>query len=139
MAEEKKKPPSSLGLLLSGKFIDASGKKKVPVIGSLLKWMSSNDMDYGPLVAAIGFLLLAVSLIIFGVSLGQVLSVFFVLTPLWLPIVLFLLFYEKWMEVVGTSFSLSQGRTTLRLRLPQDVFKSPEAMEFVISQIHNTA
>jgi hypothetical protein len=57
----------------------------------------------------------------------------------WLPIVLFFLFYEKWMDMVGASFYLNQGRTTLRLRLPQDVFKSPEAMEFVISQIHNTA
>lgn len=96
-------------------------------------------MDYGPLVAGVGFLLLVISLIVLGVSFGQILSVFFVLTPVWLPIVLFFLFYEKWMDMVGASFYLNQGRTTLRLRLPQDVFKSPEAMEFVISQIHNTA
>lgn len=43
------------------------------------------------------------------------------------------------MEVVGMAFSLNQGRTTLRIRLPQEVFKSPEAMDFVIAQIHNTA
>lgn len=114
-------------------------KKKVPVFGSLISWMSGNDMDYGPLAAAVGFLLLVISLVLLGVSLGQVLSIFFALTPVWLPVVLFLLFYEKWMEMVGLAFSLSQGRTTLRIRLPQDVFKSPEAMEVVISQIHNTA
>lgn len=114
-------------------------KENVPLLGSLISWMSGNDMDYGPLAAGIGFLLLIISLIVLGVSSGQVLSIFFVLTPVWLPIVLFLLFYEKWMEMVGTAFYLSQGRTTLRIRLPQDVFKSPEAMEFVISQIHNTA
>ena len=43
------------------------------------------------------------------------------------------------MDTVGTAFYLNRGRSTLRIRLPQEVFKSPEAMEFVISQIHNTA
>lgn len=114
-------------------------KEDVPVLGHIISWMSGNDMDYGPLAAGIGFFLLVISLLVLGVSLGQVLSIFFALTPVLLPVVLFFLFYEKWMEMVGSSFYLSQGRTTLRLRLPQDVFKSPEAMEFVISQIHNTA
>lgn len=139
MAEGKKKPPSSIGLLLHGEFIDKKTKKKVSIIGGPLNWMSANDMDIGPVVAAIAGSLLLISLFILGVSFGQVLSVFFALTPVWLPIILFLLFFNKWSDMVGTAFALAQGRTTLRLRLPQEVFKSPEAMEFVISQIHNTA
>ncbi len=114
-------------------------KENVPVLGHIISWMSSNDMDYGPLAAGVGLLLLVLSLLVLGVSLGQILSIFFALTPVWLPIVLFFLFYEKWMEMVGTAFALSQGRTTLRVRLPADVLKSPMAMEVVISQIHNTA
>jgi hypothetical protein len=76
---------------------------------------------------------------VLGISTGNVLSVFIALIPVWLPLVLFYLFFNKWMDMVGAAFSLNQGRTTLRVRLPPEVMKSPEAMEFVIAQIHNTA
>jgi len=113
--------------------------KKVPILGFIIGWMKSNDMDYAGFVTLIAFSLLLISLLVFGVSTGNVLSIFFALTPIWLPLMLFFLFYNKWMDMVGRSFYLSQGRTTLRIKPPQEIFKSPEAMEFVISQIHNTA
>jgi len=111
----------------------------VPGAKSTLNWITGQDFDYGPAAAFISFLLLVIGLFVFGVSTGQVISVFFALTPIWLPAILLYIFYNKWMDMVGAAFSLSQGRTTLRLRLPPEVFKSPEAMEFVFSQIHNTA
>ena len=111
----------------------------VPGAKATIKWFNDSDLDFGPLVAAIAAGLLVSSLLIFGVSSGDVLSIFIALIPVWLPIILFLFFFEKWMEMVGSAFALNQGRTTLRVRLPPEVFKSPEAMEFVISQIHNTA
>lgn len=114
-------------------------KEHVPGAKSVLKWVADSDFDYGPMAAAIAFSLLALGLVVFGISAGGVFSVFAALTPLWLPMILFYLFFNKWTEMVGTAFYLNQGRTTLRVRLPADVFKSPEAMEFVISQIHNTA
>ena len=114
-------------------------EKHVPGAKAILKWLTDSDLDYGPALALVAFSLLVIGLLIFGVSTGQVLSVFFALTPIWLPVILFYVFFNKWMDMVGTAFSLNQGRTTLRLRLPPEVFKSPEAMEFVISQIHNTA
>lgn len=126
-------------MLLHGELVDKETKKKVPILGHIWSWMGGNDMDYGPLAAGVASGLLLLSLFVFGVSLGQVLSVFFALTPVWLPILLFYLFFQKWMEMVGSAFALAQGRTSLRLRLPQEVLKSPEAMEVVISQIHNTA
>lgn len=112
---------------------------KVPVIGFIIKWMKGNDMDYGGFIALLSISLLIISLAIFGVRIGNVVSVFFALTPLWLPVMLFFLLYKKWMDMVGKSFYLNNGRTTLRIKPPQEIFKSPEAMEFVISQIHNTA
>lgn len=136
MADKK---PSSISILLSGNYEDKASKKKVPVLGSILKWMGGNDMDYGLIVAGIAFFLIVLGLVIFGVSAGQVFSVFFALTPIWLPILLGYVFFEKWMDMVGAKFALNTGRSTLRLRLPPEVMKSPEAMEFVISQIHNTA
>lgn len=120
-------------------FSEKFFKEKVPIFGGLIGWMSSNGMDYGPLAAGVSFLLLLFSLFVFGVSSGEVFSFFFALAPLWLPVVLFLLFFEKWTEVIGLKFYLNEGRSTLRLKLPAEVTKSPEAMEFVISQIHNTA
>jgi hypothetical protein len=42
-----------------------------------------------------------------------------------------------WMWSVGEKFKYDNGRTTLRIKLPQEVLKSPEAMESVLTQIHN--
>lgn len=111
----------------------------VPGAKPILKWLTDSDIDYGPILAGIALFLMVLGLFIFGISTGQVLTVLFALTPVWLPFILFILFFNKWTEVVGAAFSLNQGRTTLRIRLPQEVFKSPEAMDFVIAQIHNTA
>lgn len=38
---------------------------------------------------------------------------------------------------VREKFKFENGRSTLRIKLPQEVFKSPEAMESVFTQIHN--
>lgn len=114
-------------------------EEHIPGAKSTLKWIEAQDIDIGPMLAGIAFSLLLIGFLIFGVSAGEVFSVFFALTPVWLPIILFYIFFSKWMDMVGSAFSLNQGRTTLRIRLPAEVTKSPEAMEFVISQIHNTA
>ena len=96
-------------------------EKHVPGAKAILKWLTDSDLDYGPALALVAFSLLVIGLLIFGVSTGQVLSVFFALTPIWLPVILFYVFFNKWMDMVGTAFSLNQGRTTLRLRLPPEV------------------
>lgn len=111
----------------------------VPVLSGALQWMDENNMDTGPLLIVLDLLLLATGLFVFGVSGTQLMSFFIAMLPIWLPIALFLIFFNKWTEAVGKQFWASQGRSTLRIILPQEVFKSPEAMEFVISQIHNVA
>ncbi len=113
--------------------------KKIPIFGSIVSWMGDNDMNPGPFTAVTSFLLLLIGLFVFGISFGQIASLVIAAAPIWLPILLFFTFFWMWMDVVGTKFYLSQGRSTLRIKLPQEIFKSPEAMEFVISQIHNTA
>lgn len=90
-----------------------------------------------PLVLA---LMISVSFGIFtyiGVPLTPILSLIIALTPIWLPFTLFYLTYERWTEFVQTKFVVYNGRTTLRIKLPQDVFKSPAAMESVLTQIFN--
>lgn len=65
-----------------------------------------------------------------------VFSVGLLLLPLILPVVLFYLTYERWFEYVQTMFVYNNKRVTLRIRLPQEVLKSPEAMESVFAHIH---
>lgn len=60
-------------------------------------------------------------------------------SPIWLPIVTFILFFEYWLFYVRKDYDLKQGRVTLEIKLPQDIFKSPEAMELVLNQMYQTA
>ena len=91
----------------------------------------------GPLLLILGFFLMYKVLTLFNLDLAPVISILVVLTPIWLPYTLFYITYEKWMYYVHLKFALGQGRSTLRIQLPQEVFKSPEAMEAVLAQIHN--
>lgn len=91
----------------------------------------------GPALILIAFLVMRYTFIMMGVDPGPVISIIIAFTPLWLPYLLFFLMFTKWMYYVRTKFGVYNGRTTLRIKLPQEVFKSPEAMESVISQIHN--
>lgn len=72
-----------------------------------------------------------------GLNLALPISFLLALSPIWLPAVLFYLAYEKWVYYVHLKFVLSNGRSTIRIHLPQNVFKSPEAMESVLAQIYN--
>ncbi len=94
-------------------------------------------MIIGPLVIGLALGVMYVTFKIIGIRPEPVISVVIALTPIWLPYVLFYLTYERWIEYVRLQFRLDNGRTTLRVRLPQEVFKSPEAMENVLSMIHN--
>jgi len=73
------------------------------------------------------------------VDIKPVISLMLVLSPIWLPLVLGPLFFENWMEYVQRKFAVDNGRTTLRIKLPPMVLKSPEAMEAFFTQIHNVS
>ena len=91
----------------------------------------------GPLLLVLGFLVFAYILNLMNVDAGPIFSVMVSLTPIWLPIGLFYITFDRWMYYATNRFAANQGRTTLRINLPQEVFKSPEAMESVLAQIHN--
>ncbi len=59
--------------------------------------------------------------------------------PIWLPVVTYALFFEYWLYFVRKEFDINQGRVTLEIKLPQEILKSPEAMELVLTQMHQTA
>ena len=73
------------------------------------------------------------------VNLLPALSILLFALPILLPITLFYLTYDRWVAFVQTMYIYNQGRATLRIKLPPEVLKSPEAMESVLRQIHNTS
>lgn len=107
--------------------------KKLPVLGSVVKWLQDNNMDYGIHVTAIIFFLLyfiySTSTAIFFAAVT-----FMLLTaPIWFPYYAYDIFLMRWMDYVGKKFYLGTGRTLYRINLPQEVTKSPEAMEQVLT------
>lgn len=69
------------------------------------------------------------------VDLSPTLTVAVALSPIWLPVVLFYTTFDQWMWYVTEKFKYENGRVTLRIKLPQEVLKSPEAMEAVFTQV----
>ena len=103
------------------------------------KFLEGFGANPGILLAFIGFVL-AISFAYFSDLNTEGALRFAVATaPIWLPIITFLLFFEYWMYFVRKKFDIAQGRVTLEITLPKDVFKSPEAMELVLVSIHQTA
>ncbi len=113
--------------------------KKIPILGGIVKWLSGNDADYGMVLLLTAAMMLFWGLADSDISNKQIFVITVALAPVWIPFLLFKLWFNKWMDAVGKKYELDNGRTTLLIRLPEDVFKSPEAMEFVLGQIHNIA
>lgn len=90
-----------------------------------------------PLILIIGGVVMFSVLQTLDINIAPVISVVVASSPIWMPFLLFYLLYERWMEYVRLKFKIDQGRSTLRIKLPQEVFKSPEAMESVIAQVYN--
>ncbi len=92
----------------------------------------------GPLFLVIGLALMLVTFTVVGVNFIPVLTLIVALSPLWVPIGLFQIFFERWQDYTGLKFQDDNGRVTLWIKPPQDVFKSPEAMEAVFAQLYNS-
>jgi Mor family transcriptional regulator len=92
----------------------------------------------GPLFLFAGFAILLFTLHSAKIDIVPVLSFIVALSPIWVPIGLFHIFFERWQDYTGLKFQDDNGRVTLRIKPPQEVFKSPEAMESVFAQIYNS-
>ncbi|PIQ66732.1 MAG: hypothetical protein CO184_01780 [Candidatus Zambryskibacteria bacterium CG_4_9_14_3_um_filter_40_16] len=63
----------------------------------------------------------------------KIINIVFDFLPLWLPIVLFSLFIQTWLRYVRTKWIMEQKTILLEIKLPKEIFKSPAAMEVIIS------
>ena len=89
------------------------------------------------------FLLLGLGVIIYlftatGVNPIPVLTLLVALSPIWVPLTLFHIFFDRWQDYTGLKFQDNQGRVTLWIKPPQEVFKSPGAIESVFSQLYTS-
>lgn len=113
--------------------------EKIPLIGSLTGKLEKESVDYGIFLFIGGLILIFFTLDYLNITETKAVTFIFYTAPLWLPYVTFYLFFEKWTEWVGRKFAHENGRSIVEIILPPLVTKSPEAMEFVFTQIHNTA
>ena len=91
----------------------------------------------GPAFLILGIAILYYTLQAVNVELFPVLALIVLFGPIWIPVTLFFITFDRWMEAVRLKFEDNTGRVTLKIAVPQEVTKSPLAMEEVMSQIWN--
>lgn len=91
-----------------------------------------------PLALFMGLGVIFVFFIYMDINFQPILNIILFLSPIWLPVALFNIVFEQWMYGVQEKFQFENGRSTLRIKPPQEVLKSPEAMESILTQIFNT-
>ena len=109
------------------------------IIEAPVSWLEKFGVNGGIVLMGIGLGALVLIFTVIEIPYNRTFGFLFATAPIWLPIITFLLFFEHWMYYVRKKYSLLQGRVTLEIKLPQDVFKSPEAMELILVQLHQTA
>jgi len=63
---------------------------------------------------------------------------FFITSPIWLPLALAFALWNSWIIYIRSAFVKKQKYILLELRLPPEVYKSPLAMELVLTNLHQT-
>ena len=120
--------------------MSAHGESKgIPFVTPIQVFLDREDIDPGVVVAIIGFVIIVIAIIYSGVPQSKIVTFAFLTAPIWLPYITFHMFFEKWLEMVGQKFLVKGGREIYEIKLPPEVFKSPEAMEFIFTQIYNAA
>lgn len=102
------------------------------------KWIDGWNVE-PLLVAPILFAILTV----FGVSadpgaVDGTLAMFVALSPLWLPVALFIMFWTAWMHYIRFLFWRNTEMMLLEIQLPPEVEKSPLAIELFLAALFNT-
>jgi hypothetical protein len=109
------------------------------MIAGIIKWLEGFGVNIAFVFTIVGVSLIAIAVLISGLNVSKTLVFAVTLSPIWLPLVLFLVFFEWWLIYVRKYFNVDQGRITLEILLPQEILKSPLAMELVLGHMWQTA
>ncbi|MDA8597045.1 hypothetical protein N9L26_01770 [Candidatus Pacebacteria bacterium] len=112
--------------------------KSIPVLGLAIGWMEDNNLDYGLPVAFVIGILLYIAFTTSPFLMPSAFAFFLALAPIWFPFMALEIFHFRWLDYVQKKYYLSSRRKLYRIKLPQEVFKSPRAMEYVLSQAWST-
>jgi hypothetical protein len=104
-----------------------------------LGWLEGFGVNTAFVLAGAGVLMFLVAVSVIDIPTSRWVGFIFVTSPLWLPWLLFFVFFHYWLEYVQLDWNIAQGRTTLEIQFPQEVMKSPLAMELVLQQLYQTA
>lgn len=112
---------------------------KLPYLGTFLGWLSENNLDFGYVVGGLCLFFLYLCWAISETLFFSGLSFFFNLAPIWLPFMLLSIWHYRHFDAIRKQFYIKQGRVQYRIKIPQEVMKSPEAMELVLNHLWNQA
>ena len=77
--------------------------------------------------------LLIFSIFLFPPLFKSVLTWVFILSPLWAPITLFLIWWANWKKYIRSKFIAGQQPILLEFKIPRQIFKTPRAMEYALT------
>jgi len=105
---------------------------------NLHDWL--DDWEIEPVaVMPIAFLLLVwLATILDPDAIAGTFAMVVALSPVWLPIYLFVFFWSSWIHYIRLLFWFDQKHILLHIELPPEVSKSPLAMELFLSAIYQT-
>lgn len=70
--------------------------------------------------------------------LERIISIFLSLYPIWLPVILIMVFWNLWLQYVRAEFVEKQGSLLLEIKLPLEITRSPAALELFYSALYQT-
>lgn len=107
------------------------------MLGKIVATLDGYGLSGGKFLLVLGIILILSFVFFTDINLGRGISFLVATMPLWLPTILFFIFYENWMGFIQKQFNLNQGgRVTLEILVPQEIKKSPQAMEMFLSQMY---
>jgi hypothetical protein len=70
---------------------------------------------------------------------GRIFSFLSFLSPIWMPVLLGLMFWRVWTDYTLADFIFKTPHTLLEIKLPPEVTKSPQAAELMLVTLHQTS
>jgi hypothetical protein len=122
----------------------SSGESKEPIIfrhvSAFTHWLHAKfGANISLLFVFAGLFLVWYFMTQLGQNTNRVLWYIIATSPLWLPYILFYLFYESWMFYIQSLSRAKAGRVSLEILIPKEISKSPLAMENILTQLFQKA
>ena len=103
----------------------------------LTKYINGWDIEMLGVTPILFLLLLLTAQAFDSNILPSVISALVIMSPVWLPIYLWVFFWISWIDYIRFLYWFSQAMVLVEVQLPQLVDKNPQAMETFLATMHN--